>query len=74
MDAEIIESEALKLPEAERAILIDHLQSSLSNSNFDFQRASLEESKLRFESYQRGESDAIDGPSFVSELKNRLRP
>lgn len=72
MDAVIIESEALKLPETERAILIDHLQESLSTSKTTYLDEHLEEAHDRYEAYQRGEISTVDGKEVVSELKKKL--
>lgn len=74
MDAAVIESEALKLPEIERAILVDHLQASLSVSRVTHLEDHLEESRSRFEAYKRGEIESVDGSEFVSGLRSRLCP
>lgn len=72
MDAAVIESEALKLPEMERAILVDHLQSSLSHAEIPHLDAHLRESQDRFEAYQNGEIEDFDGHSLVSSLRSKL--
>ncbi len=72
MDAITIESEALKLPEAQRAILVDHLQESLSNKRVTYLDEHLEESKSRFEAYRRGEILAVDGQELIADLRTKL--
>jgi len=72
MDAAVIESEALKLPEAQRAILVDHLQASLSLSRISHLEAHLEESRSRFDAFKKGEIAAIDGGDFVDSLRAKL--
>lgn len=72
MDVAVIESEALKLPEVERAILVDHLQASLTRSRIPHLDDHLEESRSRFEAFKRGEIDAVDGSDFVARLRSEL--
>ncbi len=72
MDAITIESEALKLPETQRAILVDHLQESLSTSRVTHLAEHLEESKSRFESYKQGETQSIDGEEFIADLRSKI--
>jgi len=72
MDAVIIESEALKLPDAERAMLIDHLQSSLSGTKIAQEEDHLKESRDRFDAYQAGNIKALGGEAVVSGIRERL--
>ena len=72
MDAVVIESEALKLPEIERAILVDRLQASLSQSQITYLEDHLEESRSRYEAYKKGEIDAVDGRDFVADLRTKI--
>lgn len=72
MDAITIESEALKLPESQRAILVDHLQESLSTSRIQYLNEHLSESKSRFEAYKKGEIKSLDGEEFIASLRSKL--
>lgn len=72
MDPAVIEAEALKLPEIERAILVDHLQASLSRSRIPYLQEHLEESRTRYSAYERGETEALDGPDFVTSLRSKF--
>ncbi|NQX02126.1 addiction module protein [bacterium] len=73
MEAEILEAEALKLPEYERALLVDHLQQSLSGGTIQYLDEHLEESKARFEAYKSGAVIALDGDTAVSSIRARLQ-
>ncbi len=72
MDAAVIEKEALMLPEAQRALLADRLLESLSGSSQATVDAWLVEAESRWEAYQRGEIQAVDGPSAMAALKERF--
>ena len=73
MEAAIIESEALKLPEMELAILVERLQEKLSTRRINFLDEHLSESRERFDAFKSGEISSVDGKSFVSQLRNKLR-
>lgn len=72
MDAVMIETEAMKLPEAERAVVVDHLQESLSTSKITYLQEHLAESHSRYEAYKRGEIKAINGRDFIASLRAKL--
>ena len=73
MEAAILEAEALKLPEYERALLVDHLQQSLSGSAIPYLEEHLAESRDRFDAYQSGAVAALDGDLAVSDIRSRLK-
>ena len=73
MEAAIIEAEAMKLPEMELAILVERLQEKLSTRHISFLDEHLSESKDRFDAYKSGEISSVDGKSFVSQLRHKLR-
>jgi putative addiction module component (TIGR02574 family) len=70
MDAMIIESEALRLPEAERALLADRLLQSLAPS--EFQDEWIQEVESRMQAYEAGELAAVDGPEAIAALRARF--
>jgi len=73
MDNMLLKEEALKLSPFERAQLIDALWQSLDPVEQQaIDQAWTEESKDRLDAYRRGEVEALDGESALSELKGKL--
>ena len=73
MDSVLLREAALKLSPFERAQLIDTLWQSLDPAHqAEIDQAWLEESNDRLNAYQRGEIEAVDGESVLSELKEKL--
>lgn len=72
MDPEIIEKEALQLPDTERAILADRLLSSLSQLPGELEESWIRESDERMEAYREGKISAVDGPQAIANLKARF--
>jgi putative addiction module component (TIGR02574 family) len=73
MDNILLREAALKLSPFERAQLIDALWQSLDSAHqTEVDQAWLEESRDRLSAYQRGEIEAVDGKSILSELKGKL--
>jgi putative addiction module component (TIGR02574 family) len=70
MDAVIIESEALRLPEAERALLADRLLQSLAPT--EFQDEWREEVESRMQAFEAGTIPAVDGPKAMAEFRARF--
>jgi len=69
----LLKEEALKLSPFERAQLIDALWQSLDPVEQQaIDQAWTEESKDRLDAYRRGEVEALDGESALSELKGKL--
>ena len=73
MDNILLREAALKLSPFERAQLIDALWQSLDPAEQEaIDRAWVEESKDRLNAYRKGEVEALDGESALSELKGKL--
>lgn len=73
MDSVLLREAALKLSPFERAQLIDTLWQSLDPAHqVEIDQGWLEESNDRLNAYQRGEIEAVDGESVLSELKEKL--
>lgn len=73
MDSVLLREAALKLSTFERARLIDTPWQSLDPAHqTEIDQAWLEESNDRLNAYQRGEIEAVDGESVLSELKEKL--
>ncbi|NER00106.1 MAG: addiction module protein [Cyanothece sp. SIO2G6] len=73
MDSILLKEAALKLSPFERAQLIDALWQSLDPSEqSEIDQAWLKESSDRLSAYHRGEIEAVDGESVISELRGKL--
>lgn len=72
MDAATVEREALALTAAERALLADRLLQTLDWEDPDRTEAWGREADRRLEAFERGEMEAFDGPSVVSEIRRGL--
>jgi putative addiction module component (TIGR02574 family) len=66
----IIQSEALRLPEAERALLADRLLQSLAPT--EFQDEWRKEVESRMQAFEAGTLAAVDGPQAMAELRARF--
>lgn len=73
MEAVLIEHEALRLPEAQRALLADRLLQSLHPDDDPVLAAWVKEADERWEAYQRGEMSSEDGPAAVARIRAGLR-
>ena len=73
MEMAIIEKEALRLPDGQRALLADRLIESLSGVTPALRQAWLAEADSRMEAFRRGEIQAVDGPEAMSALRARFR-
>ena len=69
MDAVIIESEALRLPESNRALLADLLLESLSRVSVVQRGEWTSESTDRYEAYQQGKLQSVDGPEALAAMR-----
>jgi len=69
MDAALIEHDALKLDEFQRALLADRLLDSIIQVPKNLRDAWVDESGSRMKAYQFGEISAVDGPQAMAELK-----
>ncbi len=72
MDAATVEREALALTVAERALLADRLLQTLDWEDSDRMDALGREADRRLETFERGETEAFDGPAAVSEIRREL--
>ena len=73
MDMAVVEAEALKLSEQDLAVLVDHLQESLSSSRITYLKEHVAESQSRYEAYQAGNIEAVDGQEMVNQLRIGLQ-
>jgi hypothetical protein len=74
MDPVILKHEAMRLPVRERALLADALLGSLDDEAAERIEALWgAESEARLAAYKRGESEALDGPQVLAELRSRLK-
>lgn len=73
MDAEIIEKEALQLPDTQRAVLVDRLLDSLSQISPLLRESWIREINDRKSAFTAGDIEAIDGPTAMEDLKSRFR-
>ena len=67
----LIETEAMELPEVDRALLANRLIESLSRSPKDIRDAWADEAKSRSDAYHAGSMKAVNGPKAMAELRNR---
>ena len=72
MDAVIIETEALRMPESNRALLADRLLESLSRVSVVQRGEWISESSERYEAYQQGKLQAVDGPGAIAVLREKF--
>ena len=73
MDSAILASEALKLPAAERARIIDVLWTSLDPAEQEtIDRAWLIESRERLTAFRAGQIGAVDGEEALRAIEDEL--
>jgi len=73
MDSAILASEALKLPAAERARIIDVLWTSLDPAEQEtIDRAWLIESRERLTAFRAGQNGAVDGEEALRAIEDEL--
>ena len=73
METEVIEKEALQLPDYQRALLADRLLQSITPLSDELEGAWVLESDARFAAYQEGRLAAVDGPQAMAELSREYR-
>ena len=71
MDAAIIENDAMKLDEFQRALLADRLLDSIIPFPDHQREAWVKESSDRMKAYQSGQITAVNGPEAMAKLKMR---
>ena len=72
MDATTIERDALSLTTPERAQLVDRLLQTLTPEDADRMERWGQEADRRLKAFEHGEVAAVDGPSAVANLRQRL--
>ena len=72
MDAATIERDALNLTTAERALLADRLLQTLNVEDADRMERWGQEADQRLQAFEKGEAPAVDGPTAVANLRQRL--
>ncbi|NJM37834.1 MAG: addiction module protein [Akkermansiaceae bacterium] len=72
MDAVIIEEQALRLPDRERAILADRLLESLHDISAPVRANWIEEADSRMSAYRSGEIISIDGSEAIAQLRSKF--
>lgn len=72
MELQVLEKEALLLPDMERALLADRLLASLSAGSDALRQKWVAEAESRFQAYQSGAVPALDGPSTMAALRTRF--
>jgi len=68
----MIEQEALRLPDRERAVLADRLLASLSCSPIYLDAAWIREADNRMEAFRDGRIEALAGPEAMADLRMRF--
>lgn len=69
MEAVIIEKEALRLSDCERAVLADRLLASLSRTPAGLDDSWLREADDRMKAFHEGKIEAVKGPEALAELR-----
>ena len=72
MDAAILEKEALRLSDGERAVLAERLLESLSRRPSELEAAWIKEADDRMKAYRDGRIEAVPGPQAIGELRARF--
>ena len=72
MDAAILEKEALRLSDGERAVLAERLLESLSRRPSELEAAWIKEADDRMEAYRGGRIQSVSGPGAMSDLRARF--
>jgi hypothetical protein len=72
MDAAVIEKEALRLPEVDRAFLADRLLQSISPIPSELKNAWIKEANERMEAFREGRLTAVAGPQALSSLRAKF--
>ena len=72
MDAAIIEEEALRMPEFQRALLADRLIQSISPIAAELRESWVRESDDRMAAYRDGEILSVDGSQAMADLRRRF--
>lgn len=72
MEAVIIEKEALRLSDCERAVLADRLLASLSPKPHALEASWLKEADDRMRAFREGMIESIEGPEALAEIRRNF--
>jgi len=72
MDPAVIENEAMKLSDAERAVLVDRLLQTLETPNARGMQAWADEGERRLALFRAGKTTAVDGETVTDTLRKKL--
>jgi putative addiction module component (TIGR02574 family) len=72
MEAVIIEKEALRLSDCERAVLADRLLASLSRKSAGLDETWLREADDRMKAFHEGMIEAVAGPEALAEIRRNF--
>lgn len=73
MEAVILEKEALRLSEGERALLADRLLESLSRRSAGLDGLWVREADDRLDAYFSGKIEAVEGPEALADLRKEFQ-
>jgi putative addiction module component (TIGR02574 family) len=68
----VIEKEALRLPESERAVLAERLLESLIHRPEELEAACLREADSRMKAFRDGKIATVSGPEAMAELRKKF--
>ena len=71
-DPALVEKEALKMTEAQRALLADKLIQSITHVSDELRAQWVSESKERLAAYERGELPAVEAAEALNEARRRI--
>jgi hypothetical protein len=72
MEAEIIEKEALRLSDCERAVLADRLLASLSRKPAGLDDSWLREADDRMQAFHESRIEAVAGPEALADIRREF--
>jgi putative addiction module component (TIGR02574 family) len=72
MEAAMIEKEALRLPDVERAVLVDRLLESLSRRPAALDAVWIREADSRMEAFREGQIEAVSGVEAMTDLRRKF--
>ena len=72
MNLQMLEKEALQLPENLRAMLAERLIESVSPLSMEIKKSWIQETKERMGAFERGEIESVDGVTAMTSLRQKL--
>lgn len=73
MDSIILEKEAMKLSEGDRALLADRLLQSVTHTPDSLTKAWIDESADRLQAYRDGRLDSIEGQEALRLIRDQVK-